>query len=431
MPQNKENPWKGLSSYKEEDQKVFLGRGRFINDLYVATINNLFVTLYGKTGSGKTSLLQAGIFPQLRNEGYLPVLIRLSLCPESFSFAQFIVSQIESHCRRNRISVELRKVTPTVNQDHGRGNNFLWHYLYSHDFINSYGQHVFPVIIIDQMEEGFYNMHEDTCVLLRQLFYLVSDELLLPEGSYSNFRVIIAIREDYLFLLEDAIEDGGFHILKQNRYRLTSLKPEEAKEVVEIGQKYMEEGKETNIVSRIIALSKDEMGHISTNILSLICSQLFYQNNGYITEKMIDDLDSTTLMEHFYMDCIKHVSETTREFIEKEMVDLNDGHRRIVRKSDFRNTKKGVSTKDAETLLDGEYKIVQISSVGGTQCYELIHDSLASAIKKIKDEEQKQSLRISELERIKQENSKLKEENNKIRKALWELWWHVEVHQNS
>ena len=36
-----------------------------------------FVTLYGKSGLGKSSMLQAGLFPQLRAERFLPVYLRL------------------------------------------------------------------------------------------------------------------------------------------------------------------------------------------------------------------------------------------------------------------------------------------------------------------------------------------------------------------
>ena len=413
------NPWKGLSSYTEKDQKIFLGRGRFINDLYMATSNNLFLTLYGKTGSGKTSLLHAGVFPLLRSDNFLPVTIRLRMCPSDMSFGRYIINRIDTVCRCNKskdgastssISISKRQNAPSGNEPDDQSPKLLWHYFYSHDFIDEKGLFVFPVITIDQMEEGFNERHEDACLLLKQLYYLVGDDLLLPDECYANFRVIMSIREDYLYMIEDAIEDGGFQLLKQNRYRLSPLHEEDAREVVNIGRHFFEEGKEDEITEKIISSSKDETGHISTNMLSLICSQLFLQNNGNITEKMVNSLDSTSLMENYYLQCMSHVSEKTRKFIEEKMVNLDDGRRLIVRKDYYR---KKLDREDAFLLLEGDYKIVQDTSAGSAQCYELIHDSLAIAIKKIKDDENRKKI---EDDKIREENDSLQRQNESLQK---------------
>ena len=59
--------------------------------------NNLLVTLYGKTGIGKTSILNAGVFPLLRSRNYLPISIRLGrYAKEEKSFAKYIIDEIEN-----------------------------------------------------------------------------------------------------------------------------------------------------------------------------------------------------------------------------------------------------------------------------------------------------------------------------------------------
>ena len=50
------------------------------------------VLLSGKSGVGKTSLLNAGVFPRLRSEGYLPVSIRLGIDATDVSFQKCILS---------------------------------------------------------------------------------------------------------------------------------------------------------------------------------------------------------------------------------------------------------------------------------------------------------------------------------------------------
>ena len=65
----KSNPWAGLSSYQDpkytDNPLKFSGREDDIYDLTRMVMKNIFVTLYGKSGIGKTSLLNAGVFPSL------------------------------------------------------------------------------------------------------------------------------------------------------------------------------------------------------------------------------------------------------------------------------------------------------------------------------------------------------------------------------
>lgn len=93
----KNNPWKGLVPYEEKDLEnyEFCGRTKAISKYYSLIINNLVSTLYGRTGCGKTSMLQAGIFPLLRQESYFPVTCRLSLKNESASFADYLIERVE------------------------------------------------------------------------------------------------------------------------------------------------------------------------------------------------------------------------------------------------------------------------------------------------------------------------------------------------
>src|SRR5262249_30082873 len=72
-----EAPWLGLRSFSEADQSFFFGRSAELNDLYERVLDKPLAILFGQSGLGKTSLLQAGLVPRLRATGYLPVFIRL------------------------------------------------------------------------------------------------------------------------------------------------------------------------------------------------------------------------------------------------------------------------------------------------------------------------------------------------------------------
>jgi hypothetical protein len=72
-----ENPWLGLLAYGETDREFFYGRRRETMELHTRVRRETLTVLYGVSGLGKTSLLKAGLFPELRQEDFLPVYIRL------------------------------------------------------------------------------------------------------------------------------------------------------------------------------------------------------------------------------------------------------------------------------------------------------------------------------------------------------------------
>ena len=379
------NPWKGLASYEEADclEYEFRGRTQSANDIYRLLSNNLFCTLYGKTGCGKTSLLQAGVFPLLRQESFLPIVIRLNTC-QTDDFAEFIIQTLYEQQKLQGFAIKDNPNWSYRETEQNCSDYKLWYFFYSHSFVAKEGKYVFPVIAIDQIEEAFKDRYQATCELLTQLYYLVSDDLRVPENCYPQFRTTIIIREDYLYLLEDAIQDGNYKILCQNRYRLAPLTDDEAREVIELGRECFPVGEEEAIINKVILLSKDESAHISTYMLSLVCSQLFITGNGIISLNGIQD-SNTKLLLSFYKNCIHHVLPETKSYIENNLI--SEDFRKIVTYSDF---KSHVSEDDIKTLTEGEYKLVQKISVGDNRksYVELLHDSLAKAIKQSMDEEE-------------------------------------------
>jgi hypothetical protein len=78
------NPYQGLAAYGELDQSFFYGRQPVIQWLHEHIAGGgRFTALVGDVGSGKTSLLRAGLIPLLRNspENWLPLYIRLGRQP--------------------------------------------------------------------------------------------------------------------------------------------------------------------------------------------------------------------------------------------------------------------------------------------------------------------------------------------------------------
>ena len=73
-----QNPWPGLEAFTEQDQQLFYGRDSEVDELHRLVMRERLTILFGISGLGKTSLLQAGLFPRLRGDNVLPVRIRLN-----------------------------------------------------------------------------------------------------------------------------------------------------------------------------------------------------------------------------------------------------------------------------------------------------------------------------------------------------------------
>ncbi len=72
----KRNPFKGLQSFDEADKELFYGRERVVKDLLEQVKTQALTVVTGASGTGKSSLVKAGLTPLLKEQGYtlLPVI---------------------------------------------------------------------------------------------------------------------------------------------------------------------------------------------------------------------------------------------------------------------------------------------------------------------------------------------------------------------
>src|SRR5688572_20130756 len=67
------NPFRGLLPFEEEHAALFFGRDREIRDVAVRLEHRRLLAVTGVSGSGKSSLVMAGVIPMLR-AGLIPKL---------------------------------------------------------------------------------------------------------------------------------------------------------------------------------------------------------------------------------------------------------------------------------------------------------------------------------------------------------------------
>src|SRR5258706_16390871 len=102
------HPYLALSSFSDSDvdRQLFFGRTRETEELFNRVLSSDLVLLFGRSGLGKTSLINAGLVGELRKQKYFPVVCQLT---HSYyqSPAELVSScMIEAAQREN---VEVRK----------------------------------------------------------------------------------------------------------------------------------------------------------------------------------------------------------------------------------------------------------------------------------------------------------------------------------
>ena len=389
------NPWAGLASYEDpataERKLKFCGREDESYDVAKLIMGNIFVTLYGKSGIGKTSLLNAGVFPELREDFYTPISLRLGMraekCP--LSFQTVIIDAV----KRSIAHIESIDVIPA--QDNQQSPDYLWKFFAGHRFYDKEGKPIVPVIVLDQFEEVFRFEREESETLLRQF-----DQCIVNGQSHRyemNVRYVVSIREDDLYRLEDSIDNCYLPALKRCRYRLRSLSEQGAKDAISLpGYGLFINDEQEQIVQKIIQIARNkEDKSISTNLLSLVCNRLYVEsrktNSTLINLTLVDSFVKGNPFERFYNEATQGFSNKEKSYIEEHLVD-STGRRNSIPESDFL-----VNVKNGKILLDGKNRILQrtsTSSDGSNYRIELIHDSFCEplSIQKQKREKRKRTI---------------------------------------
>lgn len=124
-----DNPWPGPRTYREEWKEFFFGRDTEASELLERVGQSPVTVLYGKSGTGKSSLLQAGLFPRLRDNNFIPIYLPLKVQTRLENGASFLEQIGLEFCKQLD---ETGVTAPDYRPDY-LGNG-LWSYLHSRQF---------------------------------------------------------------------------------------------------------------------------------------------------------------------------------------------------------------------------------------------------------------------------------------------------------
>lgn len=396
------NPWKGLASYTYRDAEQFYGRDRELSEIASVIKSNAFTTLYGISGVGKTSIINAGLIPLLDKQTFLPLYIRLD---HNSGHAPYDVQLINS-VTNALVSVGAEAecfVHQNVNSDLDK----LWLYFHSHKFWSIDNHQLSPIIFIDQFEEiftknenpediwAFFEMIDSlqySTPTARILQAMESDDQFVSFGEEQNFRMVFSMREDFLARLEDY----SFNIpaLRKNRIGLKPLNGLQALEVILKPRPDMVTRKVAlHIVSKIVGRTisdnerRLEATTVDTSMLSLFCTELYNyaisDKKGVITIELVN-LYGDNILEWFYDRNMQLLPKDTYIYLENQLL-TPSGFRNSVALDTLKD--KGIRTEQLEALA--ENRIIRIEEVNHNMRVEFTHDVLCQIAKKRRGERDK------------------------------------------
>jgi len=182
------NPYRGLEAFREQDAKNFFGRDVESKDLVELVEKRHFVAVLGSSGSGKSSLVFAGLIPQLRqNSQWLIATCR----PQNAPLREISVTLIDALYQTelneiNRIS-EIKALTSGLEQQTLELTDIIARIFDKHPTTRL-------LLVIDQFEE-LYTLSPTTTqsLFLNHLLNFLEQHTTPPKTT-----VLITLRADFL-----------------------------------------------------------------------------------------------------------------------------------------------------------------------------------------------------------------------------------------
>jgi hypothetical protein len=306
------NPYKLLESYKESDSANFFGRTNDIQALLESVYRDKITILFGESGVGKTSLLNAGLFPRLREEGWVIISTRCLDNPVEY-IKKEAIGQIER--------IDKGETNETLKAKEGF-DDFL--YALSN---KANDLHLRIIIVIDQAEELF-----TLCDETDRATFSAGLTTFLNSGTVNgNFALVLSIRADYIGDLRSWTRNkaGLDSVFSWNGlHSVTRFISEEAKLAIEGPTKQFDIVYDSSLLEELLTdLLKIGGGFVYQPYLQIVCSTLFDE-----TIKNQPKINKTTLTLETYRKLGNSVGIIASFFADKLWMGLSQEEQLIARK---------------------------------------------------------------------------------------------------
>jgi hypothetical protein len=380
------SPWPGLQPFGEAVASHFRGRRREVAELVRAIRMEPVTVFFGPSGTGKTSVLRAGVMPALFKDGFLPIYLRIEIGPTMPPLVRQVECAVEAACAALGIDASDKTDDST-----------LWGYFHRkvRTYQTAHGRFLQPVLIVDQFEE-FFTRSGTTEAGMRQRIAIADELAHLAENrppseivlagqadprslvayDFTNAAVAIvfSVREDYLGDVHE-LADRIPSILR-SPVRLSGLLPSDA---IDAAASTVPGLIDREAAQRLVDMLT-ESGRVAPSMLSMVMWELDCRRRAaglpQITSEMISVFDPATMFAEHYERAVADLPREVRAFIRKVLVTDSGTRDSVARERAEREF--GIPHDAIEALI--QRRVLNPITERGTTRIELAHDLLVQAV---------------------------------------------------
>lgn len=362
------NPFRELVAFSTNDSNLFFGRNNEIIDILERIYRYPNSVLFGESGTGKTSLINAGLISKLIDEQFIIVSVRCGESP-----IDSIKVEIIDALRKNGYPYVDNLLATTLFSNFIR---MLKHILNDLD--------IKLIIIIDQFEEIFTRSIEIQQQLLIEA--LEENEKINLEKGFLSF--LLSLREDYLGKLWELSNNFGYNKLWINTYRIDRLSENNALCAIEKPLTISGFSIENEVVQKLASDLKDlGNGSVYPPHLQIICYNIVQSamkiNRNIINFELVEELgNAQEILVRFFDNELFSGLTNIQRYIAENILDSLTGSGGLRSFLTLEELVREVNEKEDEVneilnhLVDKRivHPIVNNNELVG---YELVHDFLS------------------------------------------------------
>lgn len=315
-----EIPYRGIESFRFVDQRVFCAREEETWDLLSSILINRGVLLYGDSGSGKSSLINAGLIPAAIKEKLYAHRLRV----QPRRGREIKVERISIETAEGPPYLPCDLVDPTATDDHAQSFEISLDDFYAQlDGLRGRSvDEARPLLIFDQFEE-FITLFEEAvgqskeAPVLQENILNVLTSILQDEDL--PVKVLFVFREEYLAKLNILFKSAP-ELLDQY-VRLLPPRVDEAEQIIlapfvdaELKQKFATkpnhvrelEGLAKRIATQI--QQRSENGFINLTELQIVCRKL-WESREPAKYFQSHDSDIQKVLEGYWVDALNKLGD--------------------------------------------------------------------------------------------------------------------------
>ncbi|MBD2772519.1 WD40 repeat domain-containing protein [Iningainema tapete] len=358
-------PYRGLFHFGPNDAEFFFGRDVFIEELIQATVKRNFIPVLGASGSGKSSVVLAGLIPKLQQQGcWLFTHFR----PGSDPFQALAESLVPLYTSGDA-TVQIAQARVLAKYFHD--DKVTLSGIFSH--IRRQHPNHRVLLIADQFEE-LYTLCNDEKTRTSFLDTLL-DAFQSSSGFQSPPVLIATMRADFL---GNALSYPPFgDVLQNTDIKIRSMNHSELSQVIVKPAEILGITFEAGLVERILDDVEDKPGNLP--LLEFALTLLWQQRTGkQITHTVYDAIDNVQGALARYADEIyDKLSATEQEQVRRIFIQLvrpgegTEDTLRLATKAELGETSWALVTEIANARL-----VVTSRNSADQETVEVVHEAL-------------------------------------------------------